>query len=212
MTDENSGKSRIACKQIFNAIEAEVINLAYHISLEEGLKKVYSPHIAELQLRIYAQIEFLLKDIYADVSHGKGKVNPKYDEDCIPKLALKNKYVYLHWDMCKFKKRLYRPFCKSEERIRCIEENGSPRLEAGGKKNYRWNNAYQNLRHDFGASLCYFGTLEYLFEGLSAMTVLMEDSNHIFSIVEIAIDKNTGEKKAFGWVPGSSAIRKSWDI
>lgn len=49
--------------QIYDELEKEAMKLSYQISLDECQKEVYSINIAELQLRIYTQIEASLKDI-----------------------------------------------------------------------------------------------------------------------------------------------------
>ena len=75
-------------EEIYKQIEAEVIKIAYQISIDENQKNVYSLNIGELQLRIYTQLEAVLKSKYLkDVNISNKKQNPYYDE-CIKPLGL----------------------------------------------------------------------------------------------------------------------------
>lgn len=100
-------------QEIYKQIESETLNIAYHVSLDENQKNVYSPYFSELQLRIYAQIESVLKKKYQDLSDLESKKgNPKYDYDCIPALSLEEKKAYLYWNQYHFKKSYMMMFLK----------------------------------------------------------------------------------------------------
>lgn len=55
----------------------------------------------------------------------------------------------------------------------------------GNDMNYKFNNAYQNLRHSFERSLKVYGTIEYLFEALAALFIALDiNSSQIFFRVQ----------------------------
>ena len=190
-------------QEIYKQIESETLNIAYHVSLDENQKNVYSPYFSELQLRIYAQIESVLKKKYQDLSDLESKKgNPKYDYDCIPALSLEEKKAYLYWNQYHFKKKLYDDVFKIT-----LKKTDSDGTVKNSNETYKFNNAYQNLRHDFENSIKKFGTLEYLFEALATMFLLVDlSTSKIFAKAEI---DNSGNLT--GWVSSGTAIRKTFD-
>ncbi|MDR0957134.1 MAG: hypothetical protein LBM09_00975 [Candidatus Nomurabacteria bacterium] len=213
-------------KQVYDDIESEIINnIAFYISLYEDQKKVYSTKIAELQLRIYTQIEFLLKEIYYDICKDPVE-DPSYDYDCLKYIKLNNsnslisndennnegyklnQLAYIHWDLFHLENKLYQPFEMNVAKIKNIDDNDQP-ITDDNKKTYKWNNAYQNLRHNFGKSIRYFGTIEYLFESLAVFTLLLGQNSKIFTIVQYIDDQ---KNEISGWVPSRGFIRKSWSL
>ena len=198
----NLVKPNVIFGQIYDELEKEAMKLSYQISLNEDQKKVYSINIAEMQLRIYTQIEAALKDIYVQM-HPQQKI-PKYDE--IIKLLnwLPDVVIYVPWQSYNLQKKVYSDsFEKSVNRVTKVVA-GQP--QPGEKKNYKFNNAYQNLRHDFVNALPAFGTIEYLFEALVVLCgILGKTSTLIFSGLV-----RTEEKNVYcAWVTaGGSRIRK----
>ncbi|GAX48511.1 hypothetical protein [Pseudolactococcus reticulitermitis] len=192
-------------KQIYFQLESEVLKIAYQIALVEKQKNVYSVNIAELQLRIFAQIEAALK--YQGLKKGFSKQN---FDNYIPKIPeLKLRWAYVTWSNYHFDKKLYKNnFIKSVDRVRNVNENGIP-ITDSEKKNYKFNNAYQNLKHDFTNSLSYFGTLEYLFESLSTLFIILELSN---SKIFTSVEYNEEKTELTGWQRSYNSIRKSFPL
>lgn len=187
--------------QMFRRIEKEVLDLSYLISIEEGQKKVYSSHIAELCLRLAGLLESSLKYRYSKISDEK----LKYDENkLIKSLGLTDKKVFVHWEMYKIDKRVFQPFKKNEERVKHDLSN----VGKDGDQNYGWNNAYQSLRHNLVDSIRHYGTLEYLFEILAATFVVLGGLSDVFFLGEISDDGKT----FLGWKPSRSGIRTSASI
>ena len=190
--------------QIFDELEKEVMKLSYQISLDEDQKEVYSINIAEMQLRIYTQIEAALKDIYVQMNPQQQQKTPKYDEIIESLDWLNDIVIYVPWQSYNLKKKIYRDsFKKSVKRVTKVVAGQAQFVE---KKNYKFNNAYQNLRHDFVNALPIFGTIEYLFEALVVLCgILGKTSTLIFSGLV-----RTEEKNAYwAWVTAEgSRIRK----
>ena len=126
----------------------------------------------------------------------------KYDYDCIPALSLEEKKAYLYWNQYHFKKKLYDDVFKIT-----VKKTDSDGTVKNSNETYKFNNAYQNLRHDFENSIKKFGTLEYLFEALATMFLLVDlSTSKIFAKAEI---DNSGNLT--GWVSSGTAIRKTFD-
>lgn len=165
--------------QILEHIEREILELSYHISFEEKQKRVYSPKIADLIIRLGGLLESVIKDEYRSRVGEIGRVS--YDDDeVIKKLNLENKKVYLTMENCDFTKKEYKPFIKDQERLNKQMTNFHKR----GETNYCWNNAYQSLRHQFIQMIPEYGTLEYLFAILSAVSAILNNKGEIFSTLE----------------------------
>lgn len=179
--------------QIFGHIEREILELSYYISFEEKQKRVYSPKIADLIIRLGGLLESVIKDEYRRCGGEKDRINYDADE-VIKKLHLENKKVYLTMENWKFTKKIYEPFVKDQERLNTEKTN----FHKIGKTNYCWNNAYQSLRHQFIQTIPEYGTLEYLFAMLSAVSTILDNKGEIFS----TLDEDMYWKKR-----GSTAIR-----
>lgn len=165
-------------KQIYNQFEDEIIKISYQISFDESQKNVYSLNIAELELRIFTQIEASLKYIATQLNINKDK----YDE-IIPKLDyLRNNDFIVTLGSYNLEKKIYENmFEKNVDRIKIIDGN----ITKNGKKNYKFNNAYQNLRHNFLESFKYYGTIEYLFESMACLTAILKINNStLFSVID----------------------------
>lgn len=94
-------------EEIYKQIEAEVVKIAYQISIDENQKNVYSLNIGELQLRIFTQLEAVLKSKYEKdptISNKDQKI--KYDE-CIKHLYLSDKAAAAVWGNYNLNKKLY---------------------------------------------------------------------------------------------------------
>lgn len=89
------------------------------------------------------------------------------------------------WGNYNLNKKLYNDVFKKT--VPRLAQNGS--TPTSPKQNYKFNNAYQNLRHSFEDSLKVYGTIEYLFEALAALFILLDyDNSVIFS--KCIVDRN----------------------
>lgn len=185
---------------IYQSIEEEIINLSYIISFDEKQKEVYSTHIGELELRLFTLMESVIKTRAKSMQKFKeSDLNKiKYEEIIkeISKSPTSNIIVVL--ESYNFHKTEYNDiFEKKESRISEIK-HGLAITET--KQNYKFNNAYQNLRHDFLNSLSVIGTLEYLFEALAVVYELLGTPySSIFSVEE---KNEKGEK--YAWISNGS--------
>lgn len=191
--------------QIYDELEKETMKLSYQISLDECQKEVYSINIAELQLRIYTQIEASLKDIYAQI-HPQQDM-PKYDVIIKDFNWLTDIVIYVPWQSYNLQKRIYRD--SFEKCVNRVTKVVAGKAQEDERKNYKFNNAYQNLRHDFVNALPIFGTIEYLFEALVVLCgILGKTSTLIFSVLTKAKKQN----EYWMWVPTSTVGRKRIQI
>ncbi|MDU0401298.1 hypothetical protein LMG8526HA_02186 [Lactococcus lactis] len=192
-------------EEIYKQIEAEVIKIAYQISIDENQKNVYSLNIGELQLRIYTQLEAVLKSKYLKDVNISNKKKPYYDE-CIKPLGLQNKSILVYWVNYHLEKIFYDDvYIKTVNRL--MEDGVTPN---GNDMNYKFNNAYQNLRHSFERSLKVYGTIEYLFEALAALFIALDiNSSQIFSKYKI---DSTDSDKVLYWAKGTSSMCLSMEI
>lgn len=176
-------------EEIYKQIEAEVIKIAYQISIDENQKNVYSLNIGELQLRIFTQLEAVLKSKYEkDPTIINKKQGIKYDE-CIKPLNISDKAAVVVWGNYNLNKKLYNDVFKKI--VPRLAQDGS--TPTSSRQNYKFNNAYQNLRHSFEDSLKVYGTIEYLFEALAALFILLDYNNSvIFS--KCTVDPNNPKK------------------
>lgn len=186
--------------QIYKSIEAEVIDLAFSITLSEGQKNVYSPKIADLVLRAASLLESALKYSYSLDNEKDEKVN--YDSNEVMKVLRldDSKMAYVHWNLYDIKKKKFIPFVKNEERVTKDLKN----VGISGNQNYSWNNAYQSLRHKFVESIPHYGNVYYLFEVLSALFIVLDGQPEIFSNLTKNDDGSYG-----GMVSARSLIRKT---
>ncbi|MGC6767762.1 hypothetical protein [Enterococcus sp. LJL51] len=179
-------------KQIYISLENEIRELAYSITLSEKQKKVYSPRIADLVVRAAGLLESALKYFYEKKT---GEKPTHYDNPkVISKLKLKDKAIYIHWNLYQFDNRIFIPFRKNEEKC-----NINVAVNGNLKMNYGWNNAYQNLRHDFIDSIPIFGNLYYLFETMTALYLVL-DIGYSSSMFCIPVEKEDGESGWYGWI------------
>lgn len=183
--------------QIYKSIEAEVIELAFSITLSEDQKKVYSPKIADLVLRAASLLESALKYSY-NINNGKSE-GIKYDSNGLMKVLKldDDKRAYVHWELYDIKKKEFIPFVKNEERV----TNELKNVGIPGNQNYSWNNAYQSLRHKFVESIPHYGNIYYLFEVLAALFIVLDVQPKIFT----NLTKND-EGSFQGWISTGNGI------
>lgn len=171
---------------IYQSIENEVVDLSFKISFDERQKGVFSPFIGELELRIYSLIESVAK------FKGSELQNQKYDEFFGKFYQNKKNKPKVLVTMSAYgldKKDYSDVFDKIEKRVIMIDKDGALILDPKNRSNWKYNNAYQNLRHNFIDSLPVYGTIEYLFESLAVLFLVMDRNNsQIFSTYEFTED------------------------
>lgn len=55
-----------------------------------------------------------------------------------------------------------------------VDKDRNVHNDPKGSNNWKYNNAYQNLRHNIVDSLPIYGTLEYLLETLAVLFVVLD--------------------------------------
>ncbi|WP_349533896.1 hypothetical protein [Leuconostoc citreum] len=191
-------------RMIYTNIEKEVIDLTYKITFDETQKNVYSTFIGELELRIFALIESVAK------YQGSEKHVVQYDHFFGKHYeSEKNRpHVLVTMNGYKLNKRDYSDvFDKKEQKVIMVDKDRNLHYDPKGKNNWKYNNAYQNLRHNFVDSLPVYGTLEYLLESLAVLFVVLDTNNsQIFSTYEFTDD---GRKSYWLYQGIGMAIRKN---
>lgn len=186
---------------MYSSIENEVVDLSYKITFDEKQKGVYSTFIGELELRIFALLESVAK------FKGAKEEKKNYDDFFVALFESERAkpHVIVTMNAYKFIKKDYSDvFEMKEKRVSNVEIDGEITLDKHARYNCKYNNAYQNLRHNFINSLPVFGNLEYLFESLAALFIVLElQTSKIFAVYEI--DEN-GQKSI--WKRGGTVIRK----
>lgn len=173
--------------QIYLQLEKELKEIMYTISFDEKQKNVYSPRIAELIVRIGMQIESVAQQIYDREKPSHGKVNYR--------TALN--YFNKKWNMLEkgiavvtgnIKSTGKRPYLKPFKGEVYKESYSKSELFYSDKdtptvfkadvpldrraKAYRWENAYNNLKHNFYESIERYGTVQNLLTIASALYIL----------------------------------------
>lgn len=164
--DENKRRLSLMYSLTYNKLEEEILALTYHISFTDEQLSVYSTYIADLILRISAEIETVAKDVYR--RSGGRKSNPKVDYDCIDILQNREKACALIYnDKMAYtmpKNQLLFPLRKSHKKT---DANGCQ------VDTYPWNIAYQSLKHNKNQNVKKYGTIYYLLSGLAALFLLL---------------------------------------
>jgi len=190
-------------KMIYKNIEKEVIDLSYKITFDETQKNVYSTFIGELELRIFALIESVAK------FKGSENQGDQYDY-FFGKLYASEKnrpHVLVTMSGYKLNKKDYSDIFEGKEyKVVRVDKDRNVFYDPKGNNNWKYNNAYQNLRHNFVDSLPVYGTIEYLLESLAVLFVVLDtNSSQIFSTYEIT---DNGRKSYSLSLGSGMAIRK----
>ncbi len=125
---------------IYKRLEKNVDDLTHAVHISDDQLDVYSSQNSDLILRIGAEIEAISKAIYLRDFDPQMSDQAKFDEVAIKKFVqdwkLDQKVAYLSHPNCFCSEREYKPFVKDTTRT--------------GRQNmtFRWNNAYQNLKHN----------------------------------------------------------------
>ncbi|MFE3872195.1 hypothetical protein ACFX5F_13280 [Flavobacterium sp. ZS1P70] len=157
---------------VFKNLERQFVDLMFDIHIDDNQINVYSLKISDLILRAAIEIESISKDLYL-INDGTKTQQIKYDEDAIKHLnqlwLLEKKVIIISSPNCYLTNRVIYPFVKNEKRT------GTERLT------YKWNNSYQNLKHDRGNSLN-FANVKCLFEIMAALfTLNIYFKNEVFN-------------------------------
>lgn len=178
----------------YEQTEKEIIEMFYHILVNDKQLDVCSTHVADLILRIATEIETIAKEIYW--KNGGENQNPKFDYECIDNMPeIEEKIVLVISNRVELnpENRIIHPFRKTEVKL---DKDSNKVLDKGGNEIpiYPWNNAYQGLKHDKTNTLAQFGTLRYLLSAFAAYYVLLNESrsSSTLSDIVVIVDKNGG--------------------
>lgn len=130
------------------ALERELINLSYYISIDDDNLKadVHSLQIANLIIRIATQIESISKDLYRDEIRCDTSEKLYYDR-CIYELLKK-------WRLKERKLDIILQTANLSALNRAIAPLNYEKTKSIGKNKFEvpeweWNNVYQSLKHDY---------------------------------------------------------------
>lgn len=182
----------------YEQTEKEIIEMFYHILVNDKQLDVCSTHVADLILRIATEIETIAKEIYW--KNGGEKQNPKFDYDCIDNMPeIEEKIVLVISNRIELspKNRVIHPLRKTEVKL---DKDGNKILDKDGNEIpiCPWNNAYQGLKHDKTNTLAQFGTLRYLLSAFAAYYVLLNESrsSSALSDIIVMVDRDGGYWKS----------------
>lgn len=148
---------------IYRRIERSVDQITHSIHVCDNQMDVYSSEIADLIIRIGAEVEAISKAIYRRDVDAQMPDDTKFDDVAIKyfinRWKLDQKVAILSHPNCFCSDRLFFPFIKDTERT------GKKR------KTFSWNNAYQNLRHNREAAF-HFANIRFLLSGMAALYIL----------------------------------------
>ena len=185
--------------QIYNELEKEMNEIMFTISFNAEQKYVYSPRIAELIVRAGMQIESVLQEIDHKTTDSKpanfktiiGRLNKKWrmKEKCVliasNRVESKNGHgLYLNpfGDMVDKEQYtgvdiLYASKSKPNRFLRLVPKND--RCKA-----YKWENAYNNLKHNFYKTISKYGNVINLIEIMGALYLINLYFDPGFSVCE----------------------------
>ena len=177
----------------------------YTISFDKKQKNVYSPRIAELIVRIGMQIESVAQRIYTREKPNGGKVNYRTAIKLFnKKWNLREKGIAIITDNIKITdKQFYlTPFKNETYKESYIDSKiyyankGAPTEFKGNipaeerAKAYQWENAYNNLKHNFYESIEMYGTVINLLAIASALFILNIYWSSRSSILEVGTNRD----------------------
>lgn len=147
---------------VFLSIEGEVSTLMDHIHCTPGQFSVYSTKMVGILLQAVSEVESISKDLYARET-GKPKDGIQFDHVALKKLnslwRLDKKVVDIA---------THRFYGSKEERALIPFRKDAT---TKGQKNWTWNDAYQNLKHNRIDNL-HKGNLENLLSATAALFLL----------------------------------------
>ncbi|NRB18920.1 MAG: hypothetical protein HRU33_15495 [Rhodobacteraceae bacterium] len=148
---------------IYRRLEKSVDDLTHSIHICDDQLDVYSSEIADLIIRIGAEVEAISKSIYRRDFDTDMQADAKFDDVAIKRFVrewkLNQKIAILSHPNCFCSDREFLPFVKDTNRT--------------GKQNktFSWNNAYQNLKHNREKAFS-FASVRYLLSGMAALYIL----------------------------------------
>ena len=146
----------------YKKIEEDVLNLSYYLDFSEKNKGAYSSAICDLILRCASEIESISKELYKKCFDNSAELSKlKFDYDCI-ETFIKNwrldvKQIEVQEHVADFNLLTYTPFKK---------------ITIESKECFKWNFAYQSLKHNKIDSIADYANIDNLFEILSALYIL----------------------------------------
>jgi len=145
---------------VYVNLEQEFTKLSFNIFIDDNQLKTYSYKISELILRAAIEIESISKELYFKEGGNKNK-GLTYDDALKvldKKWSLSKKVIKISSSNIHLSKTEVKPFSKILNPTK-------------GKEHYRWNIAYQNIKHD-RAKFIEYANLENLIHILSALFIL----------------------------------------
>ena len=177
-----------ACWQIYTQFEREVKDILFTVTFDKQQYKVYSPRIAELIVRVGMQIESISQRIYSREKKTDRKINYRTCIDYFNnKWKLSEKGIIIKENVVEddddvrlylkpYKNECYKEALIGGRKYYCrksspnkFEENVS---EEERCRAFKWENAYNNLKHNFYGSIKYWGNIMRLVEIMSALYIL----------------------------------------
>lgn len=158
---------------VYKQIEFDFENVLSNIHLDDKQFDVYSSKIASLLLATCSEIESISKELYL-LNNGKKNDRNKifYDHDALKLLnrlfLIEKKEIYISSRNCYLKNRYLKPF-----------EKNTLKNDSGEEKTFKWNHAYQNIKHDKIENLK-LGNFENLITAIGALYLLniyFQDNN-----------------------------------
>lgn len=195
--------------QIYLQFEKELKEIMYTISFDKKQKNVYSPRIAELIVRIGMQIESVAQRIYAREKTDGGKVNYRTAIKLFnKKWNLREKGIVIITDNIKSTdKQLYLTPFKNEtykesyicDKIYYASKDAPTEFKGNipteeRVKAYQWENAYNNLKHNFYESIERYGTVINLITIASVLYILDVYWSPNSFVLEMGTNMNRGGK------------------
>ena len=148
---------------IYRRLERSIDDLSYSIHICDDQLDVYSSEIADLIIRIGAEVEAISKAIYRKEFDPQMPGDAHFDETAIKRFVkdwkLDQKVAILSHPNCFCSNRVLLPFKKDTTRT------------GKSRKTFPWNNAYQNLRHNREEAF-HFANIRYLLSGMAALYIL----------------------------------------
>ena len=147
---------------IYTNLENEVVSLTRYIQFDDANKRTYSIYMAEIILRISAEIESLCKDLYATLGcvHSGSRFN--FDDPCIKEFVrrwnIDKKAVDIIHPSIIFSNREIFPFANATQRTTTPGANV-------------WKSAYNDIKHNLRSKMA-SANIGVLVEELAALFLL----------------------------------------
>lgn len=148
---------------IYKNIEAEFDKILYYIHLDDKQLNVYSTKISELILRVCIEIESISKELYYTFNEKEDESKHINFDEALKflnrKWKIEDKHIIISSHNCYITNKKIAPFQIKEKRTN------------SNRMTYKWNNAYQNIKHNRYESI-EFGNMGNLLLALGSLYIL----------------------------------------